>query len=86
MLSQEHIDNFSSTLTTILNREIELGNEIIETSQGWPNQGTIIIFLKKPFLGNYKIKNTEYRNVNDSHYWKAEYFDSSTNHVLVCKF
>lgn len=86
MISQEHIDNFSSTLTTILNQEIELGNEIIETSQGWPEQETIIIFLKKPFLGNYKIKNTEYRNVDNPHYWKAEYFHSSTNHVLACKF
>lgn len=83
---QEHIDNFSSTLTQILNREIELGNEIVETSKGWPDLNTIIIFLKKPFIDEYKIKNTEYRNIDDPHYWKAEYFDSLTNHVLACKF
>ena len=85
-MNHHHIGNFSSTLTKILNREIELGNEIVETSKGWPDQNTIIIFLKKPFIDEYKIKNTEYRNIDDPHYWKAEYFDSSTNHVLACKF
>jgi len=86
MTTQEHINDFSSTLTKILNQEIELGNEIVETSKGWPDENTIIIFLKKPFIDEYKLENTEYRNIDDPHYWKAEYFDSSTKHVLACRF
>ena len=86
MKTQEHIDNFSLTLTKILNHEIELGNEIVETSKGWPSKKTIIIILKKPFIGEYQLENTVFRNIDDPHYWKAEYVDNSTNHVLACKF
>ena len=86
MITQEHIDNFSLTLKEILNREIDLGNEIIETSKGWPDGNAIIIFLKNPFVNEYEIINVEYRNIDDPHYWKAEYFDSSTKHILACKF
>ncbi len=86
MKTQEHIDNFSSTLTKILVSEIMNGNEIVETSKGWPNANTIIVYLKKPFIDNYEIDNIEYRNINDPHYWKAEYFDNQTNHILACGF
>lgn len=86
MTTQAHIENFSSVLTKILNHEIMLGNEIIESSEGWPNESTIIVFLKKPFIGKYEIDFVEYRNIDDPHYWKAEYFDSSTNHILACRF
>jgi hypothetical protein len=86
MITQEHINDFSLPLKTILNLEIELGNEIIETSKGWPDKKTIIIFLKKPFVSDYKIGKLEYRNIDDPHYWKAEYFDNSTKHILACKF
>ena len=84
--TQEHIDNYSTTLTKILNQEFELGNEIAETSKGWPDEKTIIIFLKKPFMSNYTFEDVEYRNVDDPHLWKAEYVDHLTKHVLACKF
>jgi hypothetical protein len=86
MKDQEHIDNFSLTLTKILKQEVELGNEIAETSKGWPDERTIIIFLKRPFKDSYIFENVEYRNVDDPHYWKAEYFDHTTKHVLACRF
>ncbi|MGF7040208.1 hypothetical protein M2273_003468 [Mucilaginibacter lappiensis] len=86
MITQEHIDNFSSELTKILNSELRLGNEIVETSKGWPNEETIMVFLKSPFIGCYKLNDIDYRDINDIHYWKAEYFDKSTNHGLACKF
>lgn len=86
MTTQKHIDNFSLTLTKILNKEIELGNTIVETSKGWPDENTIIIFLDKPFNDEYEFENIEYRNIDDPHYWKAEYFDKLTNHILACKF
>ena len=43
MVIQQYLDNFSSELTKILIQEIESGNEIVETSNGWPNQNTIIV-------------------------------------------
>ena len=87
MKTQEHyLDNFSLTLTKILNQEIELGNEIKEISKGWPNENSIIISLKKPFNNDYNFENVEFRNIDDPHYWKAEYFDKSTSHILTCGF
>ena len=83
---QIHIEEFSSTLRKILNRELELGNEIAETSKGWPSPDTIIIFLRKPFIDNYKLENVKYVSVEDPHYWKAEYVDHTTNHILACRF
>lgn len=73
-------------MTKILNQEIELGNEIIETSKGWPDDKTIIVFLKKPFKRKYSFEDVEYRDINDPHYWRAEYVDIITNHVLACRF
>ncbi|MEM0543913.1 hypothetical protein WFZ85_14980 [Flavobacterium sp. j3] len=86
MTTQKHIEEFSEALKIILNAEIKRGNEIVETSKGWPNDETIIIFLKKPFMGIYQAENIDYRNIDDIHYWKAEYSDKLTNHILACKF
>ncbi|MFC0344097.1 hypothetical protein [Epilithonimonas hispanica] len=86
MIDKNHITSFSKELTEILNREIKLGNQIAETSKGWPQEDAIIIFLDKPFKKQYKFENIEFRNIDDPHYWKAEYYDKSNNHILACKF
>jgi hypothetical protein len=86
MISKEHIENFSRPLTEILKKEIQSGNEIVETSSGWPSPNSIIIFLRKPFLEQYLKEDIEFREVNDPHWWKSEYFDKKTNHILACKY
>jgi len=86
MVTQEHIYNFSVKLTEILNSELRLGNEIVETYKGWPAKETIMIFLEKPFINSYKLNDIDYRDINDIHYWKAEYFEKSTGHILACRF
>ena len=86
MITQSHIDQFSSVLREILNNELALGNEITETAQGWPQSESIIIFLAQPFKAEYALENTEYREINDPHYWKAEYEDKLTKHLLACRF
>lgn len=86
MITENHINNFSEQLKKILDKEIELGNSIVETSDSWPDANSIIVFLEKPFYKNYQIEKIEYNHINDLHYWKAEYFDSALNHTLACKF
>ena len=86
MITQSHIDQFSSALTEILSNEIELGNEIAETARGWPQSESIIVFLAQPFKAECAPENTEYREINDPHYWKAEYEDKLTKHLLACRF
>lgn len=86
MITEEHIQNFSSVLKEILESGLKAGNEITETSQGWPEKETIMIFLGRPFLNEYKMPNVEFREINDPHWWKSEYFDRSSKHILACKF
>ena len=35
MSTEKHLANFSKSLTEILNKEIQLGNKIAETFNGW---------------------------------------------------
>jgi len=86
MINPNDILKFSGSLKTILDKELENGNEIVETSNGWPNENSIIAFLKRPFILTYKSEPVEYRELNDPHYWKAEYYDKNKNHLLVCRF
>lgn len=86
MIIQEHIDSFSSLFKEILIIEIALGNEIVETSRGWPREESIVIILKKPFKKKYEFRNLEYKFVNAPHYWKEEYYDIINQHILACKF
>lgn len=86
MKSSEHIESFSPELKKILENEIKLGNEIVETSKGWPHEKSIIIFLKLPFFDTYTVSEIEYRDIDDVHYWKAEYFDKINSHILACRF
>ena len=86
MITKHHVNNFSVSLKRILDKEIALGNNIVETSEGWPHANSIMVFLEKPFFENYQIEKIEYRHINDPYYWKAEYFDGELNHTLACKF
>jgi hypothetical protein len=47
-----------------------------------------MIFLEKPFKKPIRkdLDKIEYRDVNDPHYWKAEYFDEENLQFLCCKF
>lgn len=86
MLDEKHIENFSPALLKILKQELLIGNEVVETASGWPFEKTIIVFLKHPFSNSYMAKDVEFREINDIHYWKSEYVDHKTNHILACKF
>lgn len=86
MIQKGHLEIFSKPLTSLLESELHLGNEIVETSKGWPHQDSIIVFLKCPFHKKYEDITLVYSELNDSHYWQAEYSDTLTNHTLACKF
>ncbi len=87
MTQQEtHLAQFSKRLTQILEQELEKGNRIVETSEGWPKPQTIMVMLDKPFSGDYQQPGLLYTDVSDPHYWKADYLDEENWHVLACKF
>ncbi len=85
------IDKLSAEMKEILEKELEAGNEIVETYQGgFTNVSAehIFIFLKYPF--KTKIQNNLngiiYKEINDRHYWKAEYTDEKNHQTLACNF
>lgn len=88
MSPKKQIENFNKVLKEILDEEIRLGNRIFEVSEGWPKETTIMIVLEKEFLSPVarNLEGIEYRELNDPHYWKAEYYDKYTGHILACKF
>ena len=84
MVNQDHINKIDPDLKKILDLELDLGNKIVETSQGWPKPDSIFVSLEKPFLKKHSNPCVTFTNVNDPHYWKWEY--SKDNHLLVCRF
>lgn len=80
---------YIGTLKEILLLELKAGNHICETYKGdWPCNDCIMIFLEKPFLTPIQknLATIEFHNINDPHYWKAEYYDKETNQFLCCGF
>lgn len=91
MINKEVIDKLSVEMREILEDELSAGNEITETSQdGFSNSlsNHIFIFLKFPFKTKIRkdIKGVIYTEVNDKHYWKAEYNDVINHQTIACNF
>lgn len=86
------VKKFSGALKDILELELKAGNKIVETYQSkdstFPMPNATMIFLGKEFRTPIQkdLDNIEYREINDPHYWKAEYFDKDTLQFLCCKF
>lgn len=86
-INKEDIERISNNLKIILEKELQAGNEIFETWNGWLYKSTVIS-LWYPFKVNLKKlpENIVLKEVNDIHYWKAEYHDLLSNDLLICKF
>ncbi len=85
------INELSNTMKEILDNELKCGNKIKEIYKGrFTNipDDSIFIFLEYPFKAEIKndLESVVYRNINDRHYWKAEYNDTVNNQTIVCPF
>ncbi len=86
------VKNFSGTLKTILELELAAGNRIVETFESkegsFPIANATMIFLAMPFKTPIQrnIKDIEYTESTDRHYWQGEYFDKETRQFLCCGF
>ena len=84
------VRGFKGILKEIL--ELKAGNRIVETYESkdstFPMPHATMVFLDKPFKTPIQkdLKDIEYRDINDPHYWKAEYFDNENLQFLCCKF
>jgi hypothetical protein len=79
------VGSLNAGLKLILEQELQLGNSIASVTTSWPEEGSICVCLKKSFTKLYSLKETEYQEINDLHYGKAQYVSlPSPKHLLMC--
>ncbi len=73
-------------LRVLLDAELAAGNEVTDTSCETPEPGSVFVRLRRPFLARPPALPAEvtYRELNDPHWWRAEYCTRAPRHVLVC--
>jgi hypothetical protein len=75
-------------LAGILAAEVAAGNRVGEVSRGWPEPASIVVGLTQPFRAVLPglPAGVVLREVNDTHWWKAEYHHADSGHLLICPF
>jgi hypothetical protein len=74
-------------LVPLVERELAAGNTVAETYRGYPAPG-VNVWLGLPFRAQHVDlpAHVVFNNVNDPHYWLAEYACTKHNNVLACPF
>ena len=87
-IDNKHIEALSDRMKKILQDELDAGNEINETYQGWKYEDSIMVFLKYSFKAPVKtdLPGISYLELNDPHYWKAEYYEEDSHQTIACDF
>jgi len=82
-----HLERFAPELKVLLEAELKAGNKVVETSTGWPKPSSILVMLAEPFKAEplRTPKGLRFNNVNDPHWWKADYFHEASGHALACR-
>ncbi|HLU40546.1 MAG TPA: GNAT family N-acetyltransferase [Planctomycetota bacterium] len=71
-------------LKAIVDAELAAGNEVVETSTDWPEPGSILVRLRRPFcVAHGTPEGVRYAELNDPHWWKAEYATGSPRQFVV---
>jgi hypothetical protein len=66
-------NHFRSALQSILQAELARGNRI-RSAGPWPPTCRLLVLLDRPFRRRYALApGVGFENLNDPHYWKAEY-------------
>jgi hypothetical protein len=82
-IDSAHIEALCPELRTILDAELAAGNSVVETWTGWGH----VVMLKREFLCAHAVDGTRvvYRDVNDPHYWKAQYSVRDVDQIVACR-
>ncbi|WP_297205302.1 hypothetical protein [uncultured Brachyspira sp.] len=88
IIENNNLCKLSNELEKILYCELKAGNKIREISVGgFSDEEHLFIFLNAPFISKaITYNNLKYIEVNDTHYWKAEYTDLKNKHTVACYF
>jgi hypothetical protein len=87
-VNRAHVAELCPELRTLLESELAAGNQVAETSKGWPRPDSVFVMLALPFRKRPGTlpAGVVYRDVNDPHWWKAQYHHEPTQHLLACPF
>ena len=87
MINEYHINCFRGILKEIFKNELFSGNIIQKTWENWSYENVVAVCLSKIFITsiNESTKDIIFSNINDNHYWKAQYYDKVNNLLLVCR-
>lgn len=73
-------------LQAILNAELARGNSILSVGD-WAPDCRLFVQLARPFRKRYPAQpGIVYADLNDPHYWKAEYRTADGAECLACGF
>ena len=76
-------------LRAVLAAELAAGNEIADHGPGLAGPGTHLVVLRYPFRassGQRVPTGLLYHEINDPHWWKAEFVHMQTKDCLACRF
>ncbi|TXJ48112.1 hypothetical protein [Brachyspira pilosicoli] len=89
IIKNNSLYKLSNKLEKILYNELKAGNKIREISVGgFGDEKHLYIFLNKTFITKIvkNYNNIKYIEINDPHYWKAEYTDIKNKQTIACPF
>ncbi|MEI0531889.1 hypothetical protein R4I97_10035 [Brachyspira pilosicoli] len=89
IIKNNNLYKLNNELEKILYNELKAGNKIREISVGgFGDEKHLYIFLNKTFITKIvkNCNNIKYIEINDPHYWKAEYTDIKNKQTIACPF
>ena len=87
IIKNNKLSKLNNELEKILYGELKTENKIREISVGgFGDEEHLFIFLNKPFTSKIEIYTVKYTEINDPHYWKAEYTDLKNKQTIACSF
>jgi hypothetical protein len=86
-IDQDALAALCPELRAILDAELAAGNTIAAASRGVGKPTAVHVALHQRFRTQHASLplNVTYREINDPHWWKAEYEHVPTGHLLVCR-
>jgi hypothetical protein len=82
------LESLHPGLREVLDRELHAGNEIREIASGWPKPMSVLVLLQHTFRTADAPPPTgiSYSEVNDPHYWLAEFRHEESGQIVACPF
>ena len=85
---QRSIEDLCPELRALVAAELAAGNAVIECRPGLYGPEALLVLLDGPFrcAPATPPSGVEFREINDPHWWKAEYFHVATKDAVAARY